>query len=335
MPASKEIIDEAIASVKRMQDFDVSTLPRTDKLGTEMDFADVVEPAEKLVSLYLKINILSLAVMPQPMVEGIRDAANHDYSHFEGILNFTTAQGQGKPQRDALVKNVVNAYDNAFTNLVQHICFGFSEATDFKALENNARAALQGIKDMSAKHEKQMEESQGEARKILTEIRDVAAEQGVTQKAIYFQQEADSHKKEQKNWLKAIVGCAICAFAWLVLWDISDKEWGVALVSAVTTKALVLSLLVYGVFFCAKNYTAHRHNYVVNTHRQNALLTYRNLVDAANDEEGQDIVLMQAARCIFEQRDTGYAKGGNEGGNVVNLSPIETIRKAAKSDDED
>lgn len=331
MPANPEMINETAESVKRMQEFDVNSLPRTDDFGKQMAFSDVVEPARKLVLLYQKINLSALAMMPEPMVGGIKNTADSSYNCFEGILNFTAAEG--KRQRDALVQNVVNTYDHAFNALVQPICFGYSEATDFKALENNARTVLRSIDEMSAEKKGALEAIQEEAQKILAEVKESAAEQGVSQQAVYFKAEAKFHGDSQKWWLGAVVGFVVCALAWLFFRDIPAGEWGVAIASAVATKALVFSLLVYGVFFCAKNYTAHRHNFIVNTHRQNALLTYRNLVNAANFEEGQDIVLMQAARCIFEQRDTGYAKGGNESANVVNFSPVEAMRQGVKLTD--
>ena len=334
MPATQEMIDQTTASVERMQQFDVSHLPRADDFGKQMAFPDAVEPAEKLISLYKKINLPTLAMMPQSMLQNIQTTADNDYGLFDAILTFTAAQGP--TGRDSLVGNIVGAYDSTFDNLVQAICFGFAEKTDFEALGNNARTALQGIETMHSETKKQMEGMREESQKILADIRDVAAEQGVSQQAMYFQEEAKFHSQSQSRWLMAAGGFAVVALSWLLGWEIPSGEWSVAVASAVATKALIFSLLAYAVLFCVKNYTAHRHNYVVNTHRQKALLTYRSLVNAANFEEGQDIVLTQAARCIFEQRDTGYAKsGGNDGGNIVNFSPMETARKVAKVADED
>jgi hypothetical protein len=68
-----------------------------------------------------------------------------------------------------------------------------------------------------------------------------------------------------------------------------------------------------------KNYTAHRHNTVLNKHRQNSLATYKALVDAAGDQANRDIVLTTTAESIFGAQATGFAKGRVL--SMVNLAP--------------
>ena len=79
-----------------------------------------------------------------------------------------------------------------------------------------------------------------------------------------------------------------------------------------TSKVLIFSVLGYILILAAKNYTAHKHNAVVNRHRQNALLTYRSLSAAADDAGTQDIVLAHAASCIFSPQETGLTSGKND-----------------------
>lgn len=54
----------------------------------------------------------------------------------------------------------------------------------------------------------------------------------------------------------------------------------------------------YLLVLCARNCLAHTHNAIVNRHRQNALLTFQALVDAAKGEDKKDIVLTHAAACM-------------------------------------
>ncbi len=53
---------------------------------------------------------------------------------------------------------------------------------------------------------------------------------------------------------------------------------------------------------------SHKHNEIVNRHRQNALATFTTLADATSDAASSDIVLSHAASCIFSPQETGYAK---------------------------
>ena len=51
-------------------------------------------------------------------------------------------------------------------------------------------------------------------------------------------------------------------------------------------------------YLATKNYLAHKHNAVINKHRQNALMTYKALVDAAKDATNKEVILMHASACI-------------------------------------
>jgi hypothetical protein len=65
--------------------------------------------------------------------------------------------------------------------------------------------------------------------------------------------------------------------------------------------------------WCTRNYSAARHNQVVNQHRRNALNTFRAFTEAAaGDEATKNAVLLEATRSIFAPQPTGYGKGENE-----------------------
>jgi hypothetical protein len=74
----------------------------------------------------------------------------------------------------------------------------------------------------------------------------------------------------------------------------------------------------------------HRHNAVVNKHRQNALLTYRALVEAGSEGGTRDIVLTHAASCIFAPQDTGFTKSDSDGGNAT-ANFIDAVPKVVSS----
>jgi hypothetical protein len=82
-------------------------------------------------------------------------------------------------------------------------------------------------------------------------------------------------------------------------------------------------------FHCARTALAHRHNAVVNHHRENALLTFNALVAAAADEDNRDIVLTHAASCIFAPQDTGYTRHTTSQGSAVQV--IEALPKIARA----
>lgn len=53
----------------------------------------------------------------------------------------------------------------------------------------------------------------------------------------------------------------------------------------ISSKFLIFAVLGYMLVMSARNYASHKHNAVVNRHRQNALLTYRTLASASAEKE--------------------------------------------------
>ena len=59
-------------------------------------------------------------------------------------------------------------------------------------------------------------------------------------------------------------------------------------------------------------YRAHRHNFVINRHRLNALSTFEAFAKATDDQQIKNAVLLQATQCIFGPQPTGYISGESE-----------------------
>jgi hypothetical protein len=76
----------------------------------------------------------------------------------------------------------------------------------------------------------------------------------------------------------------------------------------------------YALVLCSRTFLAHTHNAIVNRHRQNALLTFQALVNAAKEESKKDIILTHASACMFSPQETGFTKHASEGtSNIIQL----------------
>ena len=148
----------------------------------------------------------------------------------------------------------------------------------------------------------------------LQKVRQAAAEAGVAQHAIHFQQEAESHRKQSRLWLAAaaLFAGGIVLYATysleIQLHDIALSLPTAALVPIAVARILVISILSYGLLFCARNYGASRHNFIINRHRQNALSSFETFVKASGDVQTKDAVLLQATQSIFIPQPSGYLK---------------------------
>jgi hypothetical protein len=296
-----------------MQTFDVRQLPRESELGTELNFRAAVEPAERLVSLYLRLSVTALDDLSIQALQQIRDRANNDFSHLKQILDFKVAT-QSNPQqtRDSLIQQLTQTYEPSFQLLHPYIAYSLHRSADFQRLDADARATMQAIADRAQKLETKLQGHEGEAKRVLEEVRKVAAEEGVTQQAIHFKSEAEGHEREAVAWQRKTVKLAWGLGAYAAISIFLHKIPFLApansyeTVQLAVSKILVFSVLAYMLFLAARNFLSHKHNAIVNRHRQNALMTHKALVEAANESGVRDAIMVQAAGCIFAPQGTGY-----------------------------
>jgi hypothetical protein len=103
-----------------------------------------------------------------------------------------------------------------------------------------------------------------------------------------------------------------------------------ALVQSALQRLFVLSLLYYAIVFSVRNFSAARHNMVVNLHRRNALIAFEAFVDSASaDQQTKNAVLLQATKAIFDAQPSGFLKNDND--TPQPSSQVIEIFKAAAS----
>ncbi len=318
-------LQETKNSLERMQQFDASVLPRTEELGSAMSFQDAVAPANRLIDLYKQLAVGALDHFPSNVLRTIQQQANSDFNVLDSLLKFSA--GSSKADRDQKIQQVRNAYPGAFEKLHPFISYSTRTATDFSRLEREARAHLQSAKDSSTALENELKKQRTEMDAALSAVRKTAEEQGVSQQAIYFKTAADEFEEEAQKWLKrtlwlvvllatyVIVTLFLHKFSFLTPTNIHETT------QLAISKILMFATLSFVVLLAAKNYLANRHNAVVNRHRQNALVTYRALVESASDTANRDIVLTKAAECIFSAQPTAFSKfEGADGGSFSLLN---------------
>lgn len=327
-------LEQTITSVERMQNFDPQTLERRTELGS-MNFVDAVAPARTLVSLYQRLSISVLPDFPNDILAALKNQADADFNRFSQILEFKLEQSDPANVRTNLISQIKGAYDVTFRSIWQYIAYGVSKITDTQRLESEARGVLQSIRDEAGRTADQIKGNADQAQAALEEIRRVATEQGVSQQAIYFKSEAESHSGEAEKWYGKTVKAAqyLGGFALLSIGAAYipslQPDTNIQAVQIVSSKLLVFGVLAYWLGLCAKNYLSHKHNQVINRHRENALKTFQALAEGAGNPDNKDIVLTHASQCIFSAQETGYIKqgSGGEAGSSIR-SVIEVLPKA-------
>jgi hypothetical protein len=325
---------EAGDALQRVQNFDPKTLVRQGELGSKLALREAVDPAQRVIDLFRLISPSQLNYFPDKQKNVVRDQANAFYSLLEKCLSFEVEGAQPSPKdaRDKLISQLEAQFQPVFDALYPLISFANARSQDFSELEREARAAAQSARDVSSSLVTELEEQRKAAATILDEVRAAAAEQGVSKQAIHFKNEADFHRTAATDWRRytvwTAVGLAVYAIGSLFFHHVPGLEPanGYQATQLAVSKVLIFAVLAYMLFLCARNFLSHKHNEIVNRHRQNALATFTALAEATSDAASSDIVLSHAAACIFSPQDTGYTRhDSSHGEGVPNLQIIPRI----------
>lgn len=334
MSVDEKLIEEARSSLERIQKFDPKKLVQRDKLG-EMNFEDAVEPTERLVALHEQLPISMMEELPANELTVIKQQSDAIYMLLDEVMKFDMEPAGARARHTALVQKIATAYQALFTAIYPLISYSMAKTVDFNQLGDQGRAAIQGVRDQSEILMTDIEKQKEDATSILTEVRKAAAEQGVSQQARYFKKEADGHGTEAEKWKVYTIWMAVAVGAFGLSTLFLHKIVFLApanvyeTVQLTVAKLIVFFVLTYMLALCAKNFSSNRHNEIVNRHRQNALMTYKALVEAGGTAEARDIVLNHAAASIYQLNETGYTKSGESSGSssrsVVEMLPRATM----------
>jgi hypothetical protein len=335
MMGSEKIYNEARDSLGKVQTFDVTSLEREAELGKALNFKDAVDPAKELVKLFNRLSLNALEDFPDQYLKQVTSQANNIRKIFDNIIQFNPEQSDPGNAKRSLVQQVRDSYQGVFEQLHPLISYSLHKSADFSRLDAEARATIKGIEDKSEDLAKRLEGYALDGAAVLAEIRKVAAEEGVTQQAIYFKQEYESHIKSAEDWRVKTIRIAwflgIFAFLSIFLHKIPglNPVTTYDTVQLAISKVLIFFVIAYVLFLSARNFMSHTHNAVVNRHRQNALMTHKALVEASQGTGVRDAVLLQAAACIFSPQTTGYVDSKSEGEGGSQKSVVEIMSKSA------
>lgn len=316
-------VEKTKQSILNLTEYDLTNLPRRDDLGTALSFEKAVGPSREVINLFKRIPTQNLSELPQTELKLLETTADSFFAILEKIESFNS-DTLNSSTRDSVVKQIVDQFQPIFTKLFPLISYLTIRTTDFAELETNARAAVQSAKKEAKAATVDVAQLAKEAEAVMDAIRATAAEQGVSQQAIYFKKEADEHQDRAKNWMKLTFAAAIVLLAFAIASLFPHKipvlspQSAYEAVQLGLSKFILFGVLGYMLVLCARNFTSHKHNSIVNRHKQNSLVTFTALVEAATGETKQDIILDRASHSIFEIPDSGFSKNSTQSPNLGN-----------------
>jgi hypothetical protein len=185
----------------------------------------------------------------------------------------------------------------------------------------------------------EMKQAKVEMDELIKRLKEDSQKVTIAKEAKYFANEAAAHDKFSWIWLSITVALAALTFVLskgsydLIVKNIEEGKDLLSLTTyqsaqLVVSKVILYSLLVGSVFWLGRVYKAHRHNYVVNRHRANALNCFNVFVASTTDEQMKNAVLMHAAQCIFTPQMSGYVSQESDGSGIPQI--VEVVKDISK-----
>lgn len=323
-----EVADPVVISVESVQNLDPQAVARTEALGRTLDLSPAVPAIRRIVDFFNQIPLADLPDLPESPRNLIKRVADETFQIYQAMMTFNPANVQNAAgERESLLNQANGTYSSVFEQLYPIVSYLSSRHKDIGAIERNAQAAVDGALKRVEESTQSLQQSSDEAQRILGEVRRTAAESGVSQQASYFGEQAAKEATLVEQWQSRTYWFAAALGLWALLtfalgFYVEPKSTYQAVQIAVS-KVLIFSTIAFLLFLSARTLMAYRHNEVVNRHRQNALLTFNALADAASSEQTREVVLTHASACIYAPQESGFTKPGpmSGGPSLVELAP--------------
>lgn len=302
-------LEELGKSLDELLAITAEDLVRTKELGTAFNFEQGKPAFARTLKLFRDLSECSFDNVPVGELNKLNQSAREALSVFQQIRGFNVeAQPNPKQTREELINRVKNDYSQHWNRVHPIIAYSVRKGTDFERLEREGRDVLATQRKIVADLETRANEVTEKMQSALEKVQQVAAQVGVAQHSVHFNSQSAHHRKSSRIWLVGTISLAVMtiAFAWFSLHQQVSGDSVYQIVRFTISRVLIISLLSYTLVWAGRNFMAHKHNEVVNKHRQNALSTFETFVKATDDPDTKNAVLLEATRCIFTPQTSGW-----------------------------
>ena len=330
--ATKEQLETVLNQLNErfetMLSYKIEDLTREEELGTQFSFKESEENFVKIIDLFKRVKEVNLQEIPFNLLNTFNGQLNQAITYFEQAKTFNPAVNNAVNARAAIISNIQNNFDNYYTHSIPILSVGLLNSNDLSLERSKINQLISDLENEKKVSKEESEKKLAELNSIIENAKSFATKAGVSKHSSVFKTESNFHEAEAKKWLKfttwILIGIVLAAIG-LAFMGLLFKENN-EIIQFTITKIVVLSALFYGLSLTNRNYKAHKHNKILNTHRQNALTTFETFSNAASDEQTKNAILLETTHSIFSNQQTGYLKkdGDGESSNKI----IEIIKSA-------
>lgn len=311
--------------VLELQRISVEFVVRAEDRGKDFALTEAAEGVGTILSLWRMIEVASLDGAPPELLKKLQAVAQADKELLIKLHEWDPKQDPGYGKRDALLRELDNRVSYHFERSLPWFYFGRMNETKWaESVKGRLESQAEEILGRLQGELSQVENVRSEVNEIRSDVEQAAGLMGVEAHATAFAKVAGEHDRAAKKWLVTSFVLAAVTALMAALWfygnlgrvpqDLSDAvHYGIG-------KVFFFGALSFALYLSSRNYLVNRHNAIVNQHRQNALLTYRAILDdVVEDRHYREKVLTFAASCIFSPQPSGYSRDESP---TVTLQPM-------------
>lgn len=328
MAKNTQQLDDLGKQIDQFLSFDKEKLISRPEWGT-ITLEEVRSDFDRIYAIVNYLKVLPLDLLTVNALNSIRNEIQQINSTFEGINKFSIESGSPAQQKNQFVSQIQNQADSLYTNASPWIPFLAYQKGDVSRNIESLTSSVKEAQTLVNAAKGSIEDKGKEIDDIIVKAREASASAGAAIFTQDFKKESVELRKSAQIWLKVT---GLLAFVTLLsaalLWFFTEggldsgQTW-----QKITTKIVILGILITATVWCGKIYRALMHQAAVYQHRSLSIQTLQAFSAAAKDIQIKDAVVLEAARSVFGSATTGYIDSSKDGsdGAIQILEVVKNI----------
>lgn len=279
-----------------------------------INFGNAELDIKRCKDIVSNLGILPLLYLPDAACDRINQSLVQIKTSIQKIDTFSITQGSPTTIRDQIAAELHSHADNLYDTTASWIPFLAYQRGDVEKNIQSLSKSVQTASDLIEQSKKKIEASEAEIKGIIQTAREASASAGAAVFTQDFKEESDRNDEDSVIWLKSAIGLAIATLIVSVVFIILSYRYPasdtVQAYQILTSKIVILMILITATLWCGRNYRIMKHLKTSNNHRALTLRTLQAFTAAASDDQTKNAVLLEANRAIFSSGGTGFIDDG-------------------------
>lgn len=284
-------------------------------LEADLNFASLEQEFRAIAEMSRQLLALDLSVVPHDLLNTAYNVAGRLQEQVGRMLNFSLRQlaeqrSDPKSAREQVVRDFYDQY-RAFVSALPPV-FAYAAASVSSDVYARTQAELADARTQVSAAVTDARAQLEDLKKLTQLSKEEVQKAGVTRHANFFRIEAQRHEKASDWWLGAVIvlSASLAGLAFLnlsLVLDTPPPPTTAAALSQIAAKLLLFSVVASATIWCGRVYRSHKHNSVVNKHRENALSSFETFAASTDNPDTRNVVLVQATQSIFSPQHSGFS----------------------------